>query len=150
VALIDPCRYTILDEADELLHPDWEEDLKMIMGAGTGNTDDDHVHMMFSATFDKDARKVAREYMAPDFALIKVGRVGSTHPNIAQEIVYVEEKSKRDALYDLLFSVPPARTLVFVNSKAKADLIDDFLFNKSLPSTSIHGDRTQREREDAM
>jgi ATP-dependent RNA helicase DDX3X len=120
------------------------------MGSGTGNIDDDHIHMMFSATFSKEARKVAREYMADDVAVIKVGRVGSTHENITQDVIWVEEKVKRDALYDLLFSVPPARTLIFVNSKAKADLIDDFLFNKGLPSTSIHSDRTQREREDAM
>jgi ATP-dependent RNA helicase DDX3X len=120
------------------------------MEAGTSNSDDDHVHMMFSATFSKEARKAAREYMAADRAIIKVGRVGSTHMNITQAIVWVEEKAKRDALWDILFSVPPARTLVFVNSKVKADLIDDYLFNKGLPSTSIHSDRTQREREDAM
>jgi ATP-dependent RNA helicase DDX3X len=28
--------------------------------------------------------------------------------------------------------------------------VDDYLYNAGLPSTSIHGDRTQREREDAM
>lgn len=47
-------------------------------------------------------------------------------------------------------SMPPSRTLIFVNSKAQADLLDDFLFNSGLPSTSIHSDRTQREREDAL
>jgi ATP-dependent RNA helicase DDX3X len=46
--------------------------------------------------------------------------------------------------------MPPARTLIFVNTRLEADLVDDFLYNKGLPSTSIHGDRTQREREDAM
>lgn len=46
--------------------------------------------------------------------------------------------------------MPPARTLIFVNSKAQADVLDDYLYNMGLPSTSIHGDRTQREREDAM
>ena len=46
--------------------------------------------------------------------------------------------------------MPPSRTIIFVNSKKAADFIDDFLFNKGLPSTSIHSDRTQREREDAM
>lgn len=57
---------------------------------------------------------------------------------------------KRKALYDLILSMPPSRTLVFVNNKTQADLLDDFLFNNGLPSTSIHSDRTQREREDAM
>ena len=46
--------------------------------------------------------------------------------------------------------MPPARTLIFVNSKARADFVDDYLFNMGLPSTSIHSDRNQREREDAL
>ena len=57
---------------------------------------------------------------------------------------------KQQALYDLLISMPPSRTLVFVNSKKAADFLDDYLFNLKLPSTSIHSDRTQREREDAL
>lgn len=54
------------------------------------------------------------------------------------------------ALYDLLISMPPSRTLVFVNRREDADLVDDYLYNLSLPSTSIHSQRTQREREDAL
>lgn len=64
--------------------------------------------------------------------------------------MFVEEPKKRDALFDLLLSMPPSRTIVFVNNKRQADLIDDYLYNKGLPSTSIHSDRTQREREDAL
>lgn len=62
----------------------------------------------------------------------------------------MEEHLKKKALYDLLMSMPPSRTLVFVNNKSQADLLDDFLYNMGLPSTSIHADRTQREREDAL
>jgi ATP-dependent RNA helicase DDX3X len=54
------------------------------------------------------------------------------------------------ALYDLLISMPPSRTLVFVRSKKTADFVDDYLFNLGMPSTSIHSDRTQSEREDAL
>jgi len=43
-----------------------------------------------------------------------------------------------------------ARTVIFVNTKRQCDAVDDFLFNKNFPCTSIHGDRTQREREDAL
>lgn len=57
---------------------------------------------------------------------------------------------KKQCLYDLLIAMPPSRTLVFVNNKNQADLIDDYLYNMGLPSTSIHSDRTQREREDAL
>jgi ATP-dependent RNA helicase DDX3X len=54
------------------------------------------------------------------------------------------------AIYDLIVSMPPVRTLVFVNSKEQVDFVDDFLYNSGIPSTSIHSGRTQREREDAM
>ena len=66
------------------------------------------------------------------------------------QVIFVEESRKREALFALLMATPPARTIVFVNGKKAADFLDDFLYNQGLPSTSIHSDRTQREREDAM
>jgi ATP-dependent RNA helicase DDX3X len=105
---------------------------------------------MFSATFPKEARKLARDYMDQDYVRIKVGRVGSTHENIKQNIVYVEESAKNQALLDLVVSEGPQRILVFVNTKPACDRVDDYLYNKGLPSTSMHSDRTQREREDAL
>ena len=41
---------------------------------------------MFSATFPKGARIVAKEYMANDHIRIRVGRTGSTHLNVAQNV----------------------------------------------------------------
>lgn len=114
------------------------------------NNDGDHTYLMFSATFPASARRLAREYMDEDHARIKVGRVGSTHANIEQNIFYVNDSEKNQALFDLLFSLDPQRTLIFTNAKAKCDLVDDFLYHKALPVTSIHSDRTQREREDAL
>jgi ATP-dependent RNA helicase DDX3X len=105
---------------------------------------------MFSATFPKEARRLAREYMDEDYVRIKIGRVGSTHQNIKQQVIYVDESEKNNACWDLIQSGPPQRTIVFVNSKHKCDMVDDFLFNKGLPTTSIHSGRTQREREDAL
>lgn len=67
-----------------------------------------------------------------------------------KDVVFVEAHQKRQALEDLLLSTPPCRTIIFVNSKRGADEIDDYLFNKGFPCTSIHADRTQREREDAL
>jgi ATP-dependent RNA helicase DDX3X len=114
------------------------------------NSDADHTYLMFSATFPKEARRLAREYMDEDFVRIKVGRVGSTHQNIQQDVVYVEEPAKNQALFDLILSGEAQRTLIFVNTKFKCDAVDDFLYNKGMPVTSLHSDRTQREREDAL
>ena len=106
--------------------------------------------MMFSATFPKQAREMARQYMAEDFIRVRVGRAGQAHRNIRQNVVFVDQNKKREAVYDLLFEMEPARTIIFCNSKAQVDLLDDFLYNRGLPTTSIHADRNQREREDAM
>ena len=106
--------------------------------------------MMFSATFPKPAREMARQYMAEDHIRVRVGRAGSAHKNIRQNIIWVDQDQKREAVFDLLFQMEPARTIIFCNAKAQVDLLDDFLYNRGLPTTSIHADRNQREREDAM
>jgi ATP-dependent RNA helicase DDX3X len=127
---------------------DWGEDLSAIFQTSRFGP---HMQtMMFSATFDDSAREFATKYAKPSAVRIEVGRVGSTHANITQHIKWVDDDLKKKALYDLLFSLIPARTLIFVNNKRTADEVDDFLFNRGLPSSSIHADRTQREREDSL
>ena len=44
----------------------------------------------------------------------------------------------------------PSLTLVFVETKKGADQLDEFLYREGFPVTSIHGDRTQKEREEAL
>ena len=105
---------------------------------------------MFSATFPKMCRDLAKEHLAHDHVRIRVGRAGSSHENIKQDIIFVAPEAKRDALYDILMSAPPARTIIFVNSRRAADEVDDYLFNLNMPCTGIHGDRTQKEREDSI
>jgi hypothetical protein len=39
----------------------------------------------------------------------EVGRVGSTHQNIKQQIIFAEESAKSQALFDLIFSEGPQR-----------------------------------------
>jgi ATP-dependent RNA helicase DDX3X len=138
----------VYDEADELMQEDWGEDLAVIFQASRfGNS---LQTLMFSATFSDSALEVANKYAKNSTARIEVGRIGSTHTNITQAILWVDGDLKKQALYDLLFSLIPCRTLIFVNGRRTADEVDDFLFNRGLPSSSIHADRTQREREDAL
>lgn len=42
------------------------------------------------------------------------------------------------------------RTLVFVETKRNADFLATYLSENSVQTTSIHGDRLQREREQAL
>lgn len=47
-------------------------------------------------------------------------------------------------------NISAALTLVFVETKKGADMLEEYLHTMGYPVTSIHGDRTQREREDAL
>lgn len=66
------------------------------------------------------------------------------------QIYYATAEKKREALRDLLITAHGVRTLIFVNAKRTAEEVDDYLYNLNFPTTSIHADRTQREREDAL
>ncbi|KAK6069706.1 ATP-dependent RNA helicase DED1-like protein 2 [Seiridium cupressi] len=142
-------RYMVIDEADEMLQQDWEEEFNKILSGGEqeeGNVK----YMLFSATFPTQIRKLAKDHLAASHIRIRVGRIGSTHANIEQQVIWVDHFLKKRALLDLLYSLEPGRTIIFVNNKRLADELDDYLFHNEMPCTSMHSDRTQREREDAM
>lgn len=107
-------------------------------------------YMLFSATFPKALRDLARTHLAESHVEISVGRIGSTHSNILQKFIEVHPDGKKEQLIKAIESLEPCRTIIFVNSKRTADDVDDFLFNKGYPCASMHSDRTQLEREAAM
>jgi ATP-dependent RNA helicase DDX3X len=105
--------------------------------------------LMFSATFPRDIQMLARDFLK-DYVFLSVGRVGATSENITQKVEYVEDMDKRSVLLDILHTHGAGLTLIFVETKRMADSLSDFLINQNFPATSIHGDRTQRERERAL
>src|SRR6266540_610475 len=113
---------------------------------------DDRQTLMFSATFPRDIQILARDFLK-DYVFLSVGRVGSTSENITQKIEYVEDEDKKSVLLDILHSQPDSDrglTLIFVETKRMADMLSEFLIQSNFPATSIHGDRSQRERERAL
>ena len=68
----------------------------------------------------------------------------------------MEEEDKRSFLLDLMMvsghgaEGEAQLTLVFVETKRGADQLDEFLYRDGFPVTSIHGDRSQKEREEAL
>lgn len=77
-------------------------------------------------------------------------RIGGTTSDITQNVVYVEDADKKDKLVEILMNSPASRTMIFVETKRTADSVDDFLYRGNFPTCSIHGDRTQSERENAL
>jgi probable ATP-dependent RNA helicase DDX4 len=66
-------------------------------------------------------------------------------------LLQVSKFDKRDKLFEILKEHGSSfKTVVFVETKRNADFMATWLSNEGLPTTSIHGDRLQREREEAL
>ncbi|KAF4548580.1 ATP-dependent RNA helicase DED1-like protein [Elsinoe fawcettii] len=151
VVSLQRVRFTVIDEADEMLmDADFGAALEKIINGCDANENADHRYMMFSATFPKEARALARQYLQEDFVELKVGRAGSAHKNVDQEIIYIDRDAKPDAILDYLMSMEPSRTIIFCNTNSGVERLDDILFNKELPTVFLHGGRDQLSREDAV
>jgi len=109
--------------------------------------------LMFSATFPDEVQESAQEFLAEDYLFLTIGLVGGACSDVRQEFHEVAKFDKRTKLEELMQDPerdPKERTLIFVQTKKNADFLATYLSGEGLPTTSIHGDRLQREREEAL
>ncbi|KAJ8286726.1 hypothetical protein GJAV_G00042610 [Gymnothorax javanicus] len=143
-------RYLVLDEADRMLDMGFEPDMRKLVGSPGMPPKEERQTLMFSATYPEDIQRMAADFLRTDYLFLAVGQVGGACSDVEQNIVQVTQFSKRDSLMDFLKTTGSERTMVFVETKRKADFIATFLCQENVPTTSIHGDREQREREQAL
>ncbi|XP_074598250.1 ATP-dependent RNA helicase vasa-like [Brevipalpus obovatus] len=144
-------RFLILDEADRMIDDGFIPEIRQICSnpnmpkAGVRQT------LMYSATFEEKVQRVATEFLAADYVFVAVGVIGGANQDIIQDVLRVERSEKRTKLMELLGTTDiKDRTMIFVESKKTADFLASYLSQQGYKSTSIHGDRYQSQREEAL
>jgi len=142
-------KYLILDEADRMLDMGFIPDIREMVNDYGMPPKGERKTLMFSATFPEPIQELAREFLE-DYVFLTIGKVGGTSSDIEQSIEDVPEANKRDKLVEILSEQGGNRNLVFVQTKRSADFLASFLSQNGFPTTSIHGDRLQQQREEAL
>ncbi|XP_071036123.1 probable ATP-dependent RNA helicase vasa-like isoform X2 [Parasteatoda tepidariorum] len=142
-------RYLVLDEADRMLDMGFAPAIRKMVEHPSMPEKGARQTLMFSATFPEDIQRMAAEFLH-DYLFLTVGMVGAANADVLQTFFKLGQFDKRQQLLDILKNVGSDRTLVFVEQKRTADFIASLLSQSEIPTTSIHGDRLQREREEAL
>ncbi|XP_033150896.1 ATP-dependent RNA helicase vasa [Drosophila busckii] len=139
-------RFVVLDEADRMLDMGFSESMRKIINHPTMRQE--HQTLMFSATFPEEIQRLAGEFLT-NYIFVTIGVVGGACSDVQQTIYEVNKFNKRSKLMEILRESADG-TIVFVETKRGADFLASFFSETEFPTTSIHGDRLQSQREQAL
>ncbi len=135
----------VLDEVDRMLDMGFINDIKEIISL----LPEQRQSLFFSATISREVDNLIKGFLKDP---VKVSvKSGETAENIDQDVVRVQDKSKKiDSLHDLLIQDDFKKVLVFGRTKRGVEDLSTNLRQRGFKVGSIHGDKTQAKREKVL
>lgn len=135
----------VLDEADLMLNMGFLDEVDAIFEY----TPREKQVMCFSATFDKEVKKLAKTYMnEPHYVSVKGQNI--TLDEINQIIVHTTDRKKQEALCEMIDQQQPFMAIIFCRTKRRVTALYEDLSQKGYNCDQLHGDLSQAKREKAM
>lgn len=136
----------VLDEADQMLHMGFLEDVETIITAVPYRRQT----MLFSATMPDPIKRLAANYMKEPLDIII--KSGSPIPldNIKQQVVEVSDRNKEEALKTLIERDRPYLAIIFCRTKRRVSKLNEALQAAGYDCDELHGDLSQGKREGVM
>ena len=142
---LDDVKFVVLDEADRMLDMGFIDDIKFILSY----IREDRQTCLFSATMPPEIMRVAQEYMH-DARQVMLNQEELSLDTIEQSYLVIQEKEKFKHLCNFIKKRDKKQTIVFAATKQRTQRLANELKQEGFKAITIHGDLSQRERDNAM